>query len=274
MNKLLIRLPLMVEDFNALAGYYTAGPSMAALHGLVSHIEREVSAEFGAVAFDQFGLLLDSYTSRLGEHLKTGYDVIPAEKQRQQGGQSGYRYASLSGAVYLTLSEEGLSLSDVPELLAAMAKAVNRTRFQGGKLIRWVSAEPNDPCAITFAPVADEQEALKFILSSERKSAQLYLSKHLPEACNGEAMLDAFAEHLTAATHVLMCNGYVEVGQLVDKDGVAHTAAEPCFTLAEQVPLFQIQRATPDEQDEAISRFFWSFDEALREQDPRYFTIK
>lgn len=278
MNHVLIRIPLTVDDFHALAGYYTAGPSMAAIYGFVSHLEREASQDF-AVNFEKFGFLLDTYTARLGEQVKTSYDVLPKAKQAGDTVISGYRYASLTGSLYILMPADGFTTEDINNVLDLLARAVNRARFQGGHIRNMLTANPADKQSITFTPVTSPDDVVARLLNTtdnavERKSAKLYLSKHLPDACDKDTLLDAFAEHLAEYKYVLVCNGYVEVGEVFDSAGQPHAVAEPCFTLAELMPLSALPQLTYSEQAEVISRFFWTFDEELRAKDPRYLTLK
>lgn len=263
--KLCIRIPLHVHQLNALSGYYTDGPTMTSLHGLVSQLETD--AEF---VVEGFGLVVETYESRLGEALTTGFDATPKNKQSECFRPStGYRYADMRAGLYL--STEELTSEAVQDLVSYLYRSINRCRFQGGSL-RPVLPDGPKELQITHALVRDAIDLANFISESERAIASVYLSQHLPVTLQGAALQEAFAQELVYEDRFLLCNGYVQVGTLPGHD-TEHAMAEPSFTLAQTIKPYQLAKMEPAEQTESLSRFFWSFDRAEYATNPNHFFI-
>jgi len=263
--KLCIRIPLQVLQLNALSGYYTDGPTLTSLHGLVSQLETD--AEFVA---EGFGLVVETYEARLGESITTGFDATPREKQSMCFRPStGYRYANMRAGLYL--STEALCSEDVQDLVGSLYRSINRCRFQGG-ILRPVMPDGAKDLQITIALVRDAIDLATFISQSEKAIASVYLSQHLPATLHGAALQEAFAQELTYEDRFMLCNGYVKVGTLPGQ-AAEHAMAEPSFTLARTIKPYQLAKMEPAEQTESLSRFFWSLDQAEYATNPNHFFI-
>ena len=255
----LIRVPLVVEHLHTLAGYFTDGPSMAAVYGLVSHLEREADVPVSA-----FGLVVDRYVSYLGEYVKTSMDLPAKNKQDEMPAITGYRRGDLQGALYL--KTDGLDTFELEDVVKDLTCAINAARFQGGLVSEFIGGDEHP---IQYAAVADGLSLARFMRKHEKPLACAYLSKHLRQSVSGDALLDAYAEALAASSRVvLMCNGYVEVGM----EG-AHRIAEPNFTLAELVEMYRTDKLGPEELDDFEKRFFWQFDSALKAAHPEFYVV-
>lgn len=265
--KLVIRIPLVVQNLHALAGFYTDGPSMMAAYGLVSHLERD--AQFEATGF---GLVVEKYVSSLTTHLRASADPFHKSKQCQTLPMSGYRHADLVAALYV---EVGALESDAAEdLVVRIADAVNASRFQGGHIIEWVEADSTQEMGIRFKSIQDELDLAEFILESERPLSTVYASRHLDTPLSGDALLDAFAEALLSKDNYLVCNGYAVAGEAVDSQGNNHLIADPTYTLVHGIPVHKLKKVEMAGQEAFLQNFFWSFDADAHTRNPSQFTLK
>lgn len=265
--KLVIRIPLVVQNMHALAGFYTDGPSMMAVYGLVSNLERE--AQFEAKGF---GLVVEKYASSLTSHLKTGSDPDPKPKQGKMLSMTGYRHADLVAALYLEL--DALESDAAEDLVDRLADAVNASRFQGGHIIEWVAADSTQAQGIRFKSIQDELDLADFIFESERPLSTVYASSHLDTPMSGDALLDAFAEALLSKDNYLVCNGYAVAGEAVDSQGNHHLIADPTYTLVHGIPAHKLKKVEMAGQEAFLQNFFWSFDADAHTRNPSQFTLK
>lgn len=268
---LLIRIPLPVQQMTALAGYFTDGPNMMALYGLVSQLEEE--AEFEATGF---GLVMESYASKVytGEYVTTGLDAMAKGKQAD-GSRSmlGFRYADMTAALYLEVDAQDWDEHDRADLVQAVAHAVNRARMQGGNVVEHISADPKDRWGVKSQLVSDSEDLYAFIAQHEKAISKVYLSCHQPQALAGDALLDAYARALTEKDKLLVCNGYRQVGQVQDALGNSQRIGDSVYTLAQAVPVYQLKDKRPSEREALLNRFFWSFDTAENARNPLHFIL-
>ena len=246
-----IRIPLTVTGLHALAGYFTNGPTVAAMYGLVAHLERETG-----VPMVEFGFTVKHYDSRLTEYLKlserTGSSVVTS--------MTGYRQADAELVLFAMLPDDFAVES---EHLVDIADAVNRSRVQGGMISEIVT-----PADLKVFVSDTEQDFLTDLAKSEEALSRLYLSTVAPAGLSGDALLDYYADALVEDSTVLMCNGYVQVGEL---EGAR--IAEPNFTLAELIPAYKLKEVSIRQADELVQRFFWKFDSELNQAHPDFFVI-
>lgn len=264
---ILIRIPLVVENMSALAGYFTDGPNLAALRGLVSQLEDD--AQFVA---HRFGFVLESYEARHSEKLTTGLDAT-AKKNQSEGVRSGtgYRYANLRAALYLETDE--LGSEDLQDLLLCLEISLNGRRFQGGNLLAYVSSDTRDPEHISVSTLNGPSDRVAFVVANEKPLSVIYLSNHLPKALLGDELIEAFAQALVQKNNLMVCNGYVQVGACVDSFGQPQYLGEPSFTLAQALPVHELRKMDSEQQRSVFKRFFWAFDHALNEKSPTHFII-
>lgn len=264
---LIIRIPLPVDNLSALAGFYTDGPSMMSLYGLVSQLEED--ARF---AVTRFGLAVEAYEARHAESLTTGLDLLERGKQREAVRPStGYRYANIKAALYL--ETEAIDGDDLQDLLQCIEASVNARRVQGGNLVEYVSADPSEPVHMATAIVRTAGDAVAFIAKHEKPLTALYLSAHLPAALQGYELVEAYAEALTRKDTLMVCHGYVQVGSVQDAAGQPRLIAEPSYTLVETVQVHALKKLEYTEQSAALTRFFWSFDHKLQNENPAVFLL-
>lgn len=252
----LVRVPLQVTQLHALAGYLTDGPSLAALYGFVSGLERAAK-----VSIPRFGLIVEKYKSTLRENLKVGMDSLPAGlAQKEPPPLTAYRYANANLVVYLELTD--FDISDLEAILEDLIIAINKSRFQGGNLnhiqTKQITVISGDPGA----------ELLSKVYELEKPLSQLYTHRLLvPKA--GIDLLDQYAEAITEdPATVLICNGYVRVG---DVEG--NIIAEPSFTLANIIKAYTLKHLSVSELDKKYDSFMWQFDTLLHTSNPNQLTI-
>ena len=268
---LVIRIPLPVQQMTALAGYFTDGPNLMALYGLVSQLEED--AEFEATGF---GLVMESYASKVytGEYVTTGLDAMAKGKQAD-GSRSmlGFRYADMSASLYLEVAAQDLDERARAGIVQALAQAVNLARVQGGNVVEHISADPKHRWGIKSQLVSDSEELYAFIAQHEKAISKVYLTCHLPQALEGDALLDAYASALTDKSKLLICNGYRQVGQVQDTFGNPQRIGDNVYTLAQSVPVYQLKDKRLSEREALLSRFFWSFDTAEHSRNPLHFIL-
>lgn len=268
---LVIRIPLPVEQMTALAGYFTDGPNFMALYGLVSQLEKD--ADFRA---HRFGLVLEQYAStvRNGEFVMTSFDVVePAKQSKGVRSMLGFRYAEMVASLYLETAEFD-ELDDQQRLVKDLVAAVNRARVQGGLITEYIRSDPAERWGIKCQRVDDAEDLLGFILKHEKAISKVYLSHHLPQALDGPALLAAYAEALSNKDTLLVCNGYRQIGQVVDCYQEPQRLADGVFTLAQALPLYRLKKASLAERAQLLDRFFWSFDAAEYAQNPHHFFLR
>ncbi|MBU9200172.1 hypothetical protein KTD31_01975 [Burkholderia multivorans] len=259
---LVIRVPLAVESMNAVAGFYTEGPSLMALFGFISQLE--LDAKFKV---NRFGLVIEDYAARLSAKLTTSMDL--AKRGDQSAGKRSevsYRYADLRAALYLEI-EDDLG-PDLPYLLEDIEAAINRLRVQGGALAEYVSANPDAPYGLQVATVQDDSDLVAFVSKNENALSILYLSKHLSRELSGEQLVEAYAEELLNRSTLMACHGYFIVGSVFDVSGAARQVGEPSYTLVEAFPVHRLKKLSPAEVSAKLGRFFWSFDAANYAENP------
>lgn len=261
-----IRIPLPVQQMHALAGYFTDGPSLMALYGLVSRLEQ--NANFPVHGF---GLVLEEYQSNVWrkEAVLTGLDVVPAQKQTGGRPMTGYRYADMVAALYLETDE--VDPFELEALLAQVELEANMSRVQGGNIRQLLMVDSKHRLGIRAEDVQTPEDLAKFIIKCEKPISKIYLSRHLPEALQGDALLEAYAHALTDKDIVLLCNGYRQVGAVQDIFGQQQRLGDAVFTLAQTVPVHQLKRE-PDKA-ELLQGFFWAFDQKEHELNPNHFIL-
>lgn len=265
--KLVIRIPLVVQNMHALAGFYTDGPSMMAVYGLVSNLERE--AQFEAKGF---GLVVEKYASSLTTHVKPSADPFHKAKQCQTLPMSGYRHADLDAAIYLEL--DALESEEAEALVNRIATAANASRLQGGHIVEWVESDTTQDQCIRIKSIQDELDLADFIFECERPLSTVYVSRHLSTPVSGDALLDAFAEALLSKDNYLVCNGYSVAGEAVDPQGNHHLIADPTYTLMQGISVHALKKVDMAEQEALLKNFFWTFDADSHSHNPRQFTLK
>ena len=247
----IIRIPLTVTGLHALAGFFTNGPTVAAMYGLVAHLERETG-----VPMPGFGFSVKHYDARLDEYLKLaerdGTSVKPLV--------TGYRLADAELALFAMVPED---FEIESEHLLAIADVVNRSRVQGGMISEIIT-----PSDLKLFVSDTEQDFVTDIVKTDEALNRLYLSTVAPAGLSGDALLDYYADALVDESKVLMCNGYVQVGDL---EGAR--IAEPSFTLAELIPVYKLKEMSTSQADELVKRFFWKFDSELNQAHPDFFVI-
>lgn len=264
---MIIRIPLKVENLSALAGFYTDGPSFAAIYGLVSQLE--LDASFKA---HKFGLVVESYESRTNEILTTGLDAINNAGQRATARPStGFRYANMAAALYIQADE--LDDEDRLDLVKELARSINTRRLQGGNLIEFISDDPADPVHIKAENLQDTPHLAAFIAQHEHPLASIYLSAHLPDALEGDQLIEAYAEQLMKKDTLMVCNGYIHVGSINNQIGEPQHIGEPSYTLAKTLPVYELKKQSSAEQEQALKSFFWSFDVQLHKANITHFLI-
>lgn len=254
-----IRVPLVAEHIHTLAGYFTDGPSMAAVYGLVSHLEREACVPvFG------FGLVVESYVSHIGEYVKTSMDLPSKAEQSESPAITGHRHGDFKGALYL--KTQSFDTFEMECIVKDLTRAVNAARFQGGLISEFIGSEEQP---LRYAAIADAQDLSRFLREHEKPVSCAYLSKHLNQAISGDALIEAYAAELASSSRTtLMCNGYVEVGS----EG-GHRIAEPNYTLAELVEAYKVDSMTKEDLADFEKRFFWKFDADLRKDYPEFYVV-
>jgi hypothetical protein len=264
---LMIRIPLPVENLNALAGFYTDGPSMMALYGLVSQLESDAQ-----VTVSRFGLVVEEYESRLHESLVSGLDATERLKQRSGStSQTGYRYANMRAALYLETDADALDgEAELLELLSCLELSINACRVQGGNLVEYISADPKMPVRIETALIRTDADRVAFLFKHEKPLSTLYLSKHLPNALRGDALVDAFADALVRKDVLMVCHGYIKVGSVQDAYGQSQNIGEPSYTLVEPLQMYALRKLEVADQAAALTRFFWSFDQERHAANPNH----
>lgn len=268
---LIIRIPLPVQQMTALAGYFTDGPNMMALYGLVSQLELDADLEVL-----RFGLVLEGYASKVytGEYVTTGLDAMAKGKQAD-GSRSmlGFRYADMTAALYLEVDARDMDEHDRMDIVESLAQAVNRTRVQGGNLVEHISANSKDRWGVKSQLVSDSEELYAFIAAHEKAISKLYLSCHLPHPLDGDVLLSIYARALTQKDKLLVCNGYRQVGQVQDALGNLQRIGDSVYTLAQAVPVHQLKHQRPSKRESLLHRFFWSFDTAENARNPHHFIL-
>lgn len=262
-----IRIPLPVQQMHALAGYFTDGPSLMALYGLVSRLEQ--TAE---IAVHRFGLVLEEYESKvwLKESVVTGFDAIAPNKQTADGRpMTGYRHADMIASLYLETDE--LDPFEQEDVLERIAFQVNMLRVQGGNIAQHICADPKNRYGVRAEGVDTPEELANFIIKSEKPVSKLYLSRHLPEALQGDALLEAYAEALSRKDMLMVCNGYRQVGEVLDGFGQHQRIGDNVYTLAQAISVHHL-KAAPD-KSALLQGFFWSFDQEEHETNPTQFII-
>lgn len=264
---LLIRIPFTVENMHALSGYFTDGPSMMAFNGLVAQLEDDAQFEVS-----RFGLVVESYEARHAEVLTTSLDATTKLKQKDgfRAG-TGYRYANMRAALYIETQE--LSSEDLTDLLQCIEVSLNSKRLQGGNLFDYIAADAAAPVHLSIEQVSSPADWAAFVSKHEKPLSTLYLTSHLKEAYEGDALIEAYAQALMHKHMLLVCNGYVQVGSMVDRAGQTQNIGEPSFTLVETLQVYQLRKMTADQTAEAFPRFFWSFDHALNDKNPNHFIL-
>jgi hypothetical protein len=256
----LIRIPLVVEDMNTVAGYGTNGPSLAAMYGLVSNL-----AKLARIPVARFGLVVQRYDPRLEEWVKIATDG--SSKARQRDGSmplNGWRKADMVAALYLEVSDTGEC--DEDEVRIRFDNAINMSRVQGGNLSAAIGDEEHP---IVLRTVEFETDVTAFISECEKPLSYAYLSKHLQPGVTQEALIPEYAKALQAPNVMLVCNGYVGVGEA---DG--QLIAEPSFTLAELTRMYSLRSLDYDGHLDFVSRFFWAFDKETLTQAPNHFVVR
>lgn len=262
-----IRIPLPVQQMHALAGYFTDGPSMMALYGLVSRLEQATG-----IVVHRFGLVLEAYESTVWrkESVVTGFDAIAPGKQAADGRpMTGYRHADMIAALYLETND--LDAFEQDAQLEQVAFQANMLRVQGGNIAQHICADPKNRYGVRAEGVDTPEELASFIIKSEKPISKLYLSRHLPEALQGDALLDAYAEALSRKDMLLVCNGYRQVGEVLDSFGQHQRIGDNVYTLA-QVRSVHLLKAASD-KGAFLQGFFWSFDQKEHETNPNQFII-
>lgn len=247
---LVIRIPLVVQGANLLAGYATHGPTMTALYGLTARLED--AAGFTA---QRFGLVLTEYSPRLGEQLTTSLDVILKAKQALARSATPTRIGDLALSLYLEVDED--TVDDCDRLMELIALALNNSRFQGGRLGGVVGTQPSDDMQVTYH-LDEPQQALMELLRKEAPLAKVYSSCHLPQALQGDDLIEAFAQGIASGAH-LVCNGFRVAGEVSCIQGQQRKVGEPLFTLATTQPVYDLRRMDPNEQESALKNFWWQF---------------
>ena len=249
--KTLFRLPLQAHNLHALAGFYTDGVSLTAMHGLSQRLAADAS-----LPLEGFALTVAHYESTLRHQVKTGMDLMPRAKQTESASATAYRYGQLHGALYLLVGED-LAGEDLAAVREELANTLMRSRIQGAPVIDFI--EPTDVFA---ARLRTEEDALRWALEQEKPLTQFYFSAHLSVPLDGPALLEHFAQKLATPASVMLCNGYHVFGTATAVAGDEQLLAEPCYTLGLARPTYLLKK-TPEELPLLAERFFFSFDQDL-----------
>jgi len=259
---LIIRIPLEVQQLNALAGYYTDGPSLAAGYGLASSIAREAN-----IPLSGFGFVVERYESRLTEYILPGQSAaFSAADASQNRSVTGYRYGDAKLALYLETDE--VPDYDLEPILEAVADAVNGLRFQGGVLTQLVSAGAGEGLRLS-SRVVDSDYDLADMLGEEAPLAQAYLKNGAAlDAQGNRSLVERYADVLAGDDWaILLCSGYVQVG-VVDGQRIV----EPTYTVGRLQPCYLLRKDDSCPMG-LYDNFFWRFDAALNALSTPYFCV-
>lgn len=241
-----IRIPLPVHNLHALAGFYTDGPSFAALAGLVARLDLE--ADLG---IKRFGLVVEHYASRLNENVKTGTDGLSGGDRKKDIAITPYRYAEMMAALYVE-TDDFLPF-EMDEVFSDISNVVSALRVQGGPVADFIG---DKRYPLHYKQIAHAGDLHQFVVAHERPLSYAYLTRHLSSTATGSALVDEYAKVLSEErSAVLVCNGYLKVGELE-----GHTLAETNYTLATLMQVYQMKKQGAEAIAEFERTFFWQFD--------------